>query len=150
MRYRASIAAAIALAWLPAAAQVFDGLTLEPLRSARAVRLHFDSPDPQLAARAVNTMATAFINLNLERRMEASSYAKTFLQERLEQIKVKLQDSEKSLNEFTRREGIVKPDEKQQSPDEQVLQEFTGALAKARGEQRRLVAALQGRIRSAH
>ncbi len=128
----------------PAAAEVgpeaglvgafLGSLTVEPLRNSRLVRLHYESPDPQLAARAVNTMATVFINLNLERRMEASSYAKTFLQERLQQIKVKLQDSEKALNEFTRKEGIVKPDENQQSPDAQVLQEFTGALAKAQGE----------------
>lgn len=109
-------------------------LTVEPLRNSRLVKIHFDSPDAQLATRVTNAISSVFINLNLERRMDASSYAKTFLQERLQQIRVKLEDSEKSLNEFTRKAGIVKAEEKQPSPDSQVLQEFTTALARAQGE----------------
>ncbi len=109
-------------------------LTVTPVRNSQLVRVNFDSPDPQMAARIANEISVAFINLNLERRMEATSYARTFLQERLAQIKVKLEDSEKDLNAFMRKEGIVKPDDKQQSPDSQVLGEFTTALAKAQGE----------------
>jgi polysaccharide biosynthesis transport protein len=109
-------------------------LTVAPIRNSQLVRVNFDSPDPQMAARIANEISVAFINLNLERRMEATSYARTFLQERLAQIKVKLEDSEKELNAFMRKEGIVKPDENQQSPDSQVLGEFTTALAKAQGE----------------
>ncbi len=96
----------------------------------------------------MGTISTVFINLNLERRMDASSYAKTFLQERLQQIRVKLEDSEKSLNEFTRKEGIVKVDEKQPSPDAQSLQEFTTALAKAQGERIR-TESLYNQVKSA-
>ncbi|MFZ2628013.1 MAG: GumC family protein, partial [Rugosibacter sp.] len=125
-----------------------DQLTIEPLRNSRLVKIHFDSPDPQLAAQVANTISTVFINLNLERRMDASSYAKTFLQERLQQIRVKLEDSEKSLNEFTRKEGIVKVDEKQPSPDAQSLQEFTTALAKAQGERIR-TESLYNQVKSA-
>jgi uncharacterized protein involved in exopolysaccharide biosynthesis len=73
----------------------FQGsLTVEPVRKSRLVRLHFDSTDPYFAARAVNTVAQAFININLERRFEASSYAKTFLEEKLLQTKAKLEESE--------------------------------------------------------
>jgi uncharacterized protein involved in exopolysaccharide biosynthesis len=78
-------------------------LTVAPIRNSRLVRVHFDSPDPQMAARIANEISVAFIKLNLERRMEATSYARTFLQERLAQIKVKLEDSEKQLNAFTRK-----------------------------------------------
>jgi capsular exopolysaccharide synthesis family protein len=112
-------------------------LTVEPVRNSRLVKIHFDSPDAQLAARVANSISAVFINLNLERRMDASSYAKTFLQERLQQIRLKLEDSEKALNEFARKEGIVKAEEKQPNPDSQVLQEFTAALAKAQGERMR-------------
>ena len=123
-------------------------LTIEPLRNSRLVKIHFDSPDPQLAAQVANTISTVFINLNLERRMDASSYAKTFLQERLQQIRVKLEDSEKSLNDFMRKEGIVKAEEKQPSPDAQSLQEFTTALAKAQGERIR-TESLYNQVKSA-
>ena len=60
-----------------------------------------------------------------------------------QQIKVKLEDSEKELNAYTRKEGIIKPDEKQQSPDSQVLGEFTTALAKVQGERIRAEALYQ-------
>lgn len=109
-------------------------LTVEPVRNSRLVKIQFDSADPQLAARVANSISQAFINLSLERRMDASSYAKTFLQERLQQIKVKLEDSEKELNVFARAQEIIRADDKQVGPDAQVLQEFTTALARAQQE----------------
>jgi len=118
-------------------------LIVAPVRNSQLVRVHFDSPDPQMAARIANEIAVAFIKLNLERRMEATSYARTFLQERLAQIKVKLEDSEKELNAYAHKEGIIKPGEKQQSPDSQVLGEFTTALAKVQGERIRAEALYQ-------
>jgi capsular exopolysaccharide synthesis family protein len=114
-------------------------LTVEPVRNSRLVKIHFDSPDAALATRIVNAVATAYINLNLERRMDASSYAKTFLQDRLQQIQAKLEDSEKALVAFARQEQIIKSsDEKQDSIDAVVMQEFTGALAKAQQERIRV------------
>ncbi len=106
-------------------------LTIEPVRNSRLVKIEFDSPDPQLSARITNAISQAFINLSLERRMDASSFAKTFLQDRLQQMKVKLEDSETKLNEYARAQEIVRTDDKQGGPDAQVLQEFTTALAKA-------------------
>ena len=113
---------------------LLGGLDVVPVRNSRLVRIHFESPDAELAARVVNTLATEFINLNLERRMDASSYAKTFLNDRLQQIRVKLEESEKALNEFMRRETMVRVDEKNPGPESQVLSEFTAALARAQGE----------------
>jgi capsular exopolysaccharide synthesis family protein len=109
-------------------------LTIEPVRTSRLVKIHFESRDPQLSADVTNAVSDAFIALNLERRMDATSYAKTFLQERLQQMQVKLEDSEKKLNEFARQEQIVRTQDNQIGPDAQVLQEFTTALAKAQGE----------------
>lgn len=110
-------------------------LTIEPVRNSRLVKVHFDSPDPRLAASVANALAGAFINVNLERRMDASSYAKTFLQERLQQIKAKLEESEKALVGFARAEQILKGDDSQGgSVDTMVMEEFTTALAKAQQE----------------
>jgi succinoglycan biosynthesis transport protein ExoP len=117
-----------------------DKLTVEPVRNSRLVKIHFDSPDAALATRIVNAVATAYINLNLERRMDASSYAKTFLQDRLQQIQTKLEDSEKALVAFARSEQIIKADDKDSGPsiDTQVMQSFTGALAKAQEDRIRI------------
>ncbi|WP_301101391.1 polysaccharide biosynthesis tyrosine autokinase [Propionivibrio sp.] len=118
----------------PIVGQFLKLLTIEPVRNSRLVKVHFENADAQLATRVVNAVAQAYIALNLERRMDASSYAKTFLQERLEQVKAKLEDSEKNLNKFAREQEIIKGDEKQSSVDSQTLQEFTVALAKVQQE----------------
>ena len=108
-------------------------LTVEPVRRSRLVRLHFDSTDPFFAAKAVNTIAQAFININLERRFEASAYAKTFLEEKLLQTKAKLEDSERELVRYSRDLEIVNIDEKQ-NVYSQNLQEFNTAAARAEQE----------------
>ncbi|MBZ0096383.1 MAG: polysaccharide biosynthesis tyrosine autokinase [Sulfuricella sp.] len=108
-------------------------LTVEPVRNSRLVKVNFDSPDPELSARVANAMADVFIKLNLERRMDASSYAKTFLEERLQQIKSKLEDSERQLVDFARQEAIINVDDKQ-SAGSQRFQELNSALGKATQE----------------
>ncbi len=86
---------------------VQSGLMVEPVSRSRLARIHFDSPDGALSARVANAVATGFIESNMERRIDTSSYAKEFLEDRLEQVKLKLQDSEKALAEFAQREQIV-------------------------------------------
>lgn len=108
-------------------------LTVDPVRNSRLVKVYFDSPDPEFSARVVNTLADVFIKLNLERRMDASSYAKTFLQERLMQMKSKLEDSERQLVEFARKEAIINVDDKQTATS-QKFQEMNIALSKATQE----------------
>src|SRR5689334_15048929 len=109
----------------------FQGsLTVEPVRKSRLVRLHFDSTDPYFAARAVNTVAQSFININLERRFEASSYAKTFLEEKLLQTKAKLEESERDLLQFSRDLALVNVDEKSNMYLHN-FQEYSGAVAKS-------------------
>ncbi|MFZ1640251.1 MAG: polysaccharide biosynthesis tyrosine autokinase [Candidatus Contendobacter sp.] len=88
-------------------------LTVEPVRNSRLVKLHYNSPNPRQAAAILNAVAKSYINLNLERRFDASSYARNFLQERLQQVKVKLEDSERQLVDFARQQGIISVDDKQ-------------------------------------
>lgn len=110
-----------------------NSITVEPVRKSRLVRLHFDSTDPFFAAKAANTIAQSFININLERRFEASSYAKTFLEEKLVQTKAKLEDAERELVAFTRESQVVNIDDKQNIIS-QNLQEYNTAVAKAEQE----------------
>jgi capsular exopolysaccharide synthesis family protein len=109
----------------------FQGsVTVEPVRRSRLVRVHFDSTDPFFAAKAANTLAQAFININLERRFEASAYAKTFLEEKLAQTKEKLEQSERDLVSYSRQMEVMGADDKQNIYN-QNLQDFNAAVAKA-------------------
>ena len=105
-------------------------VTIEPVRNARLVRIHAENSDPQLATKLANTWAQSFISTNLERRFEASSYAKTFLEQQLAKTKEKLEGSERELNQYTRQKQIVNIDEKTNLVG-QSLTEFTLALARA-------------------
>jgi len=111
---------------------IMDGLTIEPVRNSRLVRVHFDSPDPEFSERASNAMAEAFIASNLERRFDSSSYAKTYLEDRLEELKLKLEDSERQLVEFAQQEQIVTSGEGSASLSEQNLGSLNTSLAEAR------------------
>src|SRR5690606_17005552 len=77
--------------------------------------------------------AEGYISSHLERRFDASSYAKTFLEERLEQLRVQLEDSETRLVEFAQRERIVDAIDGS-SLSTQSLAELNSKLAAAQDE----------------
>lgn len=110
-----------------------QSLTVEPVRNSRLVKLHIENKDPQLAARIANTTVQAFIAIGLERRLEASSYAKSFLEDQLKQVKARLEDSERKLNSYAQSNQIVTLDEKT-SAINQTYTEYAAALAKAEQE----------------
>ena len=106
---------------------------VEQVRNSRMIKVSVDNPDPQLAARIANTVAQSFIALNLERRMDASSYAKTFLEQQLALTKAKLEESERRLNEYARSRNILTLDEKTNAVN-QTFTEYSTALVKAEQE----------------
>lgn len=87
-------------------------LNVEPVRSSRLIKLHVDNTNPALAARIANVTAQSYIAMGLERKMEASSYAKTYLEDQIKQMKVKLEDSERRLNRYAQDKQILSLDDK--------------------------------------
>ena len=113
------------------------GLKVEPIRDSRLVSLAYESPDPERAAAILNTLVRNYIIMNMERRFDASTYARNFLQERLQQVKVKLEESEQQLVEFARKQQIVMVDEKQNTAV-QSMSSTNAALTEA--EKKRMAA----------
>jgi len=110
------------------------GLSVDPIKQSRLVRLSFDSPDPAFSARVVNAVAEGFIASSLERRMGTTSYAKTFLEDQLAQTKGKLEESERKLVEFAQKEGLVNTGAEGTSLATQNLTELNGLLAEAQSQ----------------
>src|SRR5690606_31744253 len=106
------------------------GLSIEPVRNSRLVKIHYDSGNPQFSARVANALAEGFIAQQLERRFDASSYAKKYLEDRLRQLKSRLSDSERELVAFAQKENIVNTGEGQ-SLVSQNLTELNAQLATA-------------------
>lgn len=120
---------------------VRSGLTVEPVRNSRLVRIHFDSTLPAFSARVVNAVAEGFISSAIERKFDASSYATRYLEEQLALMKGRLEESERALVEFATRENIVSTGESGQTLEGQNLSALNAALAAAQDERIRAQAA---------
>lgn len=119
-----------------AVAVVQDGLSIDPVRNSRLVKVSFDSGNPVFSARVANALAEGFIAQQLERKFDASSYAKKYLEDRLRQLKAKLEDSERQLVAFAQKEHIVNvtAGTGEQSLVSQNLSELNSQLADAQAQ----------------
>ena len=59
------------------------------------------------AARIANGVADSYVTSNLERRYGATAYARNFLKERLEELKLKLEESEKALVAYAEEKELI-------------------------------------------
>src|SRR6266480_5733717 len=84
-----------------------DRLTIDPVNRSRLVEVRFDSHDPELAARVVNTLATDYLDQSLEARWQATQKAAEWLSQQLIGVKAKLEKSEDALQSYARRNGLV-------------------------------------------
>ena len=110
-------AAAAAMRQRGAVGLLEGNLGVFPVRDSRLVRLTFDSPDPQLSARVANAFADSFIESNLDRRFEASAYARKFLEDHIAQLKTKLEESERQLVAYATQQQIIQIAEPGQGKD---------------------------------
>src|SRR5690606_26984734 len=103
---------------------VRGGLNVEPVMETRLVRISFDSPVPAFSVQVANAVAVSFIASGLERRFGANSYAKQYLEDQLKTTKSRLEQSERQLVDFARKENLVSPGEGGQSLAGQNLAEL--------------------------
>ena len=80
---------------------------VRPVPGARLVDIVYNDPSPNRAQNISAAIAQAYIAANLDKRFEANSYAKTFLDDQLKQVKLKLEEADKTLIDFSEREQIV-------------------------------------------
>jgi capsular exopolysaccharide synthesis family protein len=86
---------------------LLDNLSISPARLSRLVEIEFTSPDAGLSKQIVDSWAANFIQATLERRFEATSYARKFLEDRLGQLRSRIDQSERQLVNYASREGII-------------------------------------------
>lgn len=95
-----------------ATAIVLANRTVAPVPGSRLVDLSYTDPVPSRAQRIANAYAEAYIASNLDKRFQANAYAKTFLEDQIAQLKLRLEESERKMLEFAEREQIVVVTEK--------------------------------------
>jgi polysaccharide biosynthesis transport protein len=84
-----------------------ERLDIEPWKQSRLVEVTFQSRDPVLAARIVNSLASNYIDQNLELRWDAAQMATEWLSQQLVGVKAKLEKSEDEMQEYARDNGLL-------------------------------------------
>ena len=82
-------------------------LGVTTIGESRLVEVSYSSPDPQFAAKAVNTLAEEFIEQNFEIKYEATTKATDFLERQLHGLKIKVERSEEELINYARAQNIL-------------------------------------------
>jgi capsular exopolysaccharide synthesis family protein len=87
-----------------------------------------------MAAAVANAITQNYINVNMERRFDANSYAKTFLEERIAQVKGRLEKAEKLMLEYARDNEIYNVGKEGGTTASQNVEDFNIALNAAQQE----------------
>ena len=82
-----------------ALAKLMGGLSIEPIRQSQLVLVKFTSSDRVLAARVANRVAEAFIQAEMDMRLQVTIAANAWLAERVSELKGNLDISERALAE---------------------------------------------------
>ena len=117
----------------PAALGVFLGsLGVRRVPNSRLLDVKFESTDPRLAARVVNSHLENFIEQNFRSRYEATTQASNWLAGQLNELKIKVEKAEDARITYERQNQIWTIDEKQNITTQKLAdlnKELTGAQA---------------------
>jgi capsular exopolysaccharide synthesis family protein len=87
---------------------VNSNTVINPVANSSIINVRYNSPNPVMAATVANSLAENFVESNLSRRFEAAAYARQFLQNRLNQVRAKLEQSERKSVQYAQQQGLVK------------------------------------------
>jgi capsular exopolysaccharide synthesis family protein len=90
-----------------ATGKVHAGVKVITPEEGQLIKFSFDSPSPQLAAQVANGVAESFINSALQRRYEASAYARNFLERQIAKTRGDLERSERAQVAYAQKQGII-------------------------------------------
>ncbi len=107
-------------------------LTIAPTRGTKLVRISFESADPVFAALVANTVGEQYIDSYLDSKLEMTTIASSWLNDRLGDLKEQLDDAEQRLIDYKQDNGLVDVNGSVGRLNEQELLLATNELAEAR------------------
>ncbi len=129
-----------------ATSKVAGGLSVQAPEEGQLIRFSYVSDSPQLAADVANGIAENFISAGLQRRFEASTYARNFLQQQIAKTRRDLERSERQMVQYAQQQGIINTAREGEGGDAGSLQgasmvSLNAALAEATARRLRAEAA---------
>lgn len=107
-------------------------LSVDAVRLSQLVRINFESEDPKLAALVANTVADAYIGADRDAKFTMTQQANEWLQQRTQSLRDKLSTSEKALQAYREKQGIVSLSGSAQTVIGQQIGEVTQRLVEAK------------------
>jgi capsular exopolysaccharide synthesis family protein len=84
-----------------------DRLRVSQQGRSRVMSVRFSSMDPELAARAANTIGELYLTSQLESKLRATQSASSWLDERVRDLSAQVEASERAVEEFRRSSGLL-------------------------------------------
>jgi len=84
-----------------------NGISVYPVRSTQLVNISYESSDPELAAKVANAIGDAYILSQLEAKLGMTQKVNVWLGGRLEDLRLKLDQSEHKLEQFRTENGLI-------------------------------------------
>ncbi|MBI4515433.1 MAG: polysaccharide biosynthesis tyrosine autokinase [Deltaproteobacteria bacterium] len=85
-------------------------IEIEPVKNSRLVRIRYSTHDPALSAQIANAHATAYIQQGMENRYRTTGEAQQFLENKLTELKQKVETTEAALNRYRKQHHIISLD----------------------------------------
>lgn len=82
-------------------------ISINPIGGSALVDISYKSADPQLSANIVNAWTEQFVQSSIDRRFASTADARAFLEQRLSELRSRLENSERALVNYAQREHIV-------------------------------------------
>ena len=83
------------------------GIQASPINESRVVDISYMSNNPVIAMRVVNSVADAYINELLDMQMASSARSISWMRDKAEIQRIKLEESEKELHDYKKKHDII-------------------------------------------
>jgi succinoglycan biosynthesis transport protein ExoP len=107
-------------------------LQVQLVRNSQLAQISFVAHDKELSAKVPNALADIFIESDLDARMGMTQKATVWMRERMGELRAKVDQSEKALQEYREKERIVDTKGMAMSGAGRQLEELTRSLVEAR------------------
>lgn len=127
-----------------------EHIAVNPIRGSALVGVAYSSFDPVLSAQIANTWVNEFIAQSIARKFDSTAEARSFLEERLEELRGRVEQSERALVDFATDRNIVTVAGEQQRGDGTAqIGERTLSAENLEGFNEELIEATAARVRAA-
>ncbi len=109
-------------------------LDVQPSRESSVIQVGFSGSDPRFAAIVANAFAQAYVQTNLDLRVEPARQTNTWYEGQVKQLRANLEQAQTALTEYQRSKGLVVGDERSIDVETARLAELSSQFVAAQSQ----------------